>query len=201
MKRICIGITGGIGSGKTSATNIFQSLGVPVIDADVISRNLVKDGQPALKEIVDEFGKNILDNEGELRRDVMRERVFNDADARARLESIIHPKVSTEIRKQLDEVDYPYCIISSPLLLEAQSDLPVNRILVIDTHEENQLERASKRDGTSKEAIRKILASQASRKERMDKADDVIVNNSDLDYLENQVNELHHHYLKLSGMK
>lgn len=196
---LCIGLTGGIGSGKSAASGVFQSLGVPLIDADDVSRQVVSPGLPALKEIIEHFGTDVVDEHGELDRRCMRQIVFNDEQARGKLESIIHPRVYEEIRKFVETVSFPYCIISSPLLIEKQDHYNLDRILVIDTPESLQLARASKRDNSNEEDIEKIIHSQIPRQTRLQAADDIIVNDSDLEFLQSQVNSMHDKYLALAA--
>ncbi|SVE29792.1 uncharacterized protein METZ01_LOCUS482646, partial [marine metagenome] len=129
-------MTGGIGSGKTSATDIFSELGVPVIDADLISHEVVQAGQPALQDIVAAFGPDVIGSEGQLRRDYLRKLIFEDLSAREKLEAIIHPRVHDEISRQINQATFSYCIISSPLLLESRSiQHRIDRVLVVDAPE------------------------------------------------------------------
>lgn len=194
-----IGLTGGIGSGKTRATGYFNELGVPCIDADEVSRSAVAPGQPALQEIVACFGEGVIDGKGALKRRELRGIVFADDSARKTLESIVHPRVHEEICKFIDNAAFPYCIISSPLLVEMANPYGLDRILVIDVPEELQLERASRRDDSRKEDIAKIIKSQVSRQERLEAADDIILNDRDLDYLKERVSSLHHKYMAMAS--
>lgn len=194
----CVGLTGGIGSGKTAATNRFSELGVPVIDADAISHELVQSGQPALQIIADTFGKDVINTNGELRREQLRKLIFDDSSARQKLEAIIHPLVFNEISRRLSQVKFPYCIICSPLLLESKSGYDIDRILVVDTSENLQIERACRRDNSPESEIKKIIDSQSSRQDRLARADDIIVNDKDLLLLHEQVDKLHEKYLKLA---
>jgi dephospho-CoA kinase len=193
----CIGLTGGIGSGKTSTTDIFSELGVPVIDADSISHEVVQAGQPALQDIVAAFGPDVIGSEGQLRRDYLRKLIFEDLSAREKLEAIIHPRVHDEISRRINQATFPYCIISSPLLLESRSiQHRIDRVLVVDAPEHLQIERASQRDNSSKEQIKRILEAQVDRQARLDAADDVIVNERDLSFLKREVEKLHQIYLE-----
>lgn len=202
MKRpLCIGLTGGIGSGKTSATDIFSELGVPVIDADAISHEVVQAGQPALQAIANAFGADMIDEEGQLRRAHLRKLIFDDANARTRLEAIIHPLVYDEVARRVGRMIFPYCILSSPLLLESRSAHDIDRILVIDVPEPLQIERASSRDSAHRDEIKKIVNSQSSRQDRLAAADDVIVNDRDLSFLRKQVEVLHGKYLEIAAGK
>ena len=197
-RALCIGLTGGIGSGKTTATELFAEMGVPVIDADEVSRQAVAGGTEALKEITGIFGVEVLDERGELNRQRMREIVFNDDDAREKLESIIHPRVYSKIERFIEDVSFPYCIISSPLLIEKRNNYKHDRTLVVDVPESIQLQRASQRDKQSEENIARIIRSQVSREQRLQAADDVISNDGDIEQLRAQVCSLHDKYLELA---
>ena len=193
-----IGLTGGIGSGKTTVADMFANHGSPVIDADEIARALVAPYQPAYDEIIEAFGRDIVDGEGNIDRDKLRRLVFDDTQRRRELEAILHPRVRTEIHHQSVELDAPYCIIVIPLLIEAdQLDL-VERVLVIDLDEEKQVHRVGARSGLSEAEVRKIIAAQIERSERLRHADDVIENNADMASLEAQVEKLHRRYLALA---
>lgn len=199
MKRVMrVGLTGGMGSGKSSATKIFAGLGVPVIDADEISRALTKKGGGAYKPVADLFGPEAISDGGELRRDVIRNRVFSDEKMRRALEAIIHPLVYAEIHRRLREMDYPYCVISIPLLLEGKMQDFVDRVLVMDLPEERQIERAGTRDDMPAHEIQRIIHSQIPRGERLLAADDVIDNSADLDHLRSEITRLHLSYLRLA---
>ena len=198
-RTLCIGLTGGIGSGKTTATEMFAELGVPCIDADDVSRQAVARGAEALQEIAKQFGTEVLDENGELNRRKMREIVFSDDNAREKLEAIIHPRVYERINEFLDGVSFPYCIISSPLLIEKRSHYAHDRVLVVDLPESLQVERASKRDEQSEAEIAKIIHSQIPREQRLQAADDVISNDGDVSHLRTQVHSLHKQYLELAS--
>ena len=193
-----IGLTGGIGSGKTTVSDMFEELGVPVIDADIISRQITQKDGAAYGPIVGLFGKTIISDSGELKRDKLRELVFNNANLRKRLEAIIHPLVRAEIANQIRITSYPYCLISVPLLLETAKREDFDLILIIDCPEDLQLMRASHRDGVTIEEIKKIIASQTDRKTRLDNADDVIYNDRDLEWTRKQVSSLHERYQSLA---
>ncbi len=193
-----IGLTGGIGSGKTTVADMFANRGVPVIDADEIARALVAPYQPAYDEIIEAFGRDIVDGDGNIDRDKLRRLVFDDTQRRRELEAILWPRVRTEIHHQSVELDAPYCIIVIPLLIEAdQLDL-VERVLVVDLDEEKQLQRVGARIGLSEAEVRKIIAAQIERSERLRHADDVIENNADMASLKAQVEKLHRRYLALA---
>ena len=197
----CVGFTGGIGSGKSSACKFFSELGVPVIDTDVIAREIVQPGHAALQEIVKTFGSEIIGENSQLHRAHLREIVFNDDVARRKLEAIVHPRIHNEIEKQVKQITFPYLIICSALLVESLASHDIDRILVIDIPESLQMERASLRDNTSENEIRKIIESQIERQQRLDKADDVITNDKDLKDLEQQVHLLHNKYLEIASVR
>lgn len=195
-----VGLTGGIASGKTTACSIFSELGVPVIDADTISHQLVARGKPALEEIKKSFGNTILNKSGELDRDIMRNIIFNNRKARKKLENILHPLVYREIEKMVNKLTNPYCIICIPLLLETKWGDKVDRILVIDVPENIQVERAALRDRNNNMDIQKIIHTQVSRQDRLEAADDIIINDGDIENLRNRINELNDKYNNLSAV-
>jgi dephospho-CoA kinase len=195
---LVVGLTGGIGSGKTTVANCFAALGVPLIDADAIARELVEPGSLVLNEIVDCFGSDVLNPRGDLDRFRLRHRVFTDAGERRRLEAILHPRIRAEIARRIQNINGPYCIVSIPLMVETtQMDL-VDRVLVVDCPPELQRERIASRDGWPEEEIEGVLRAQATRAQRLQAADDVIVNDGGLDTLRDTVASLHRRYLELS---
>lgn len=193
---LVIGLTGGIGSGKTTVAHRFAARGVPVIDADEIARRVVARGEPAHEEIVREFGRDVLDGSGELDRRSMRERVFSDPVRRERLEAIVHPRVYAEIERQLDDLDAPYAIVVVPLLLETGGQDRVDRVLVVDIPPKLQIERTTRRDGATPEAVERILSVQIDRDGRLAAADDVIENAGAESALDEAVARLHRLYLE-----
>jgi dephospho-CoA kinase len=195
---LIIGLTGGIGSGKSTVADYFTQEGVPVIDADRLARELVAPGSPALDEIAAEFGSSILLPDGRLDRPRLRRRVFADPSERRRLEAILHPRIYAEMRRRTQALRAPYCIWVIPLLLETAETSLVDRVLVVDAEESRQAERVLAREGMDKETFKAILRNQVSRTERLRAADDVIVNNADLGHLQRQVTALHHRYLVLA---
>jgi dephospho-CoA kinase len=197
-RTLVVGLTGGIGSGKSTVSAIFESLGTPVIDADQLARQLVEPGQPALDEIRNTFGKHCITPDGVLDRAFMRRRVFSNNEEKHKLEAILHPKIRNRIRRWIDTLDSPYCIVVIPLLLESgQTDL-VDRILVVDADENEQLKRVAARDRLSHNVILRIMDTQTDREARLRAADDIIVNSSDLASLESRVKALHSYYLEIS---
>lgn len=193
-----IGITGGIGSGKTAASDAFAALGITVVDADLVSRDVVQPGQPALTTIAEHFGNNILLSDGNLDRKALREIIFSEPAAKQWLETLLHPLIRHEIICRLQQSDSPYTLLSSPLLLETDQQMLCSRVLVIDAPETLQLERTLARDNSSIETVKAIMASQFSRQQRLDKADDIIVNDGDLMALHNAVQTLHETYHDMS---
>lgn len=195
---LVIGLTGGIGSGKSAAASLFGKLGAPVIDADVIARQLVAADEPALAEIARTFGADVLTATGELDRAALRRIVFADSAERRRLEAILHPRIREQIQNEINKVQAPYCIVVIPLLLETeQSDL-VDRILVIDVPLATQISRVSSRDHLPREEILAIIEAQVSPGTRLAAADDVIENSGGLDELATRVNQLNEKYLEIA---
>jgi len=189
-----IGLTGGIGSGKSTACEIFSEFGVPVIDADIIAHSLVRPGMPALEEIAKAFGNEVISKDGTLDREKIRDQIFTNETERKKLENILHPSVYKEISIQVENINFKYCIISIPLLLETNATMAVDRILVIDVPRELQLERASNRDKINKSDIESIIDSQISRKQRLAAADDIVNNEGNIENLHRQISGLHEYY-------
>jgi dephospho-CoA kinase len=194
-----LGLTGGIGSGKSAAAQCFVDLGVHLVDADHAARWVVEPGRPALAQIAEHFGPSVLQADGTLNRSAMRELIFKDPQQRVWLESLLHPLIREEIRQYLARAESAYAILVSPLLLETSQHQMVQRVLVIDVPESVQIERTVVRDKTNEEQVRAILKAQASRDERLSRADDVIVNDRDPAWLKSEVERLHHYYLTLRG--
>ena len=198
---LVIGLTGGIGSGKTTVTDLFSELGVPIIDADVISRQLLEPGSPLLLCIKEQFGPDILNIKGELNRQQLREIIFNSHTSRSQLDAIMHPAIRTEMHHQAEQCDSAYCILSIPLLLETRQQNEVDRTLVIQSDKEIRTQRVKIRDKVPETQINSIMASQASDDERLQAADDIISNNSDLKSLKDQVSTLHDRYMAMAARK
>ncbi|MDQ5908870.1 MAG: dephospho-CoA kinase [Pseudomonadota bacterium] len=195
---LTVGLTGGIGSGKTVVSDRFASYGVPVIDTDVLARELVEPGQPALAEIVAEFGPDCLDDGGRLNRAVLRERVFIDDAGRRRLEAILHPRIRALARVRIAALNAPYSLLVIPLLAETGMTDLVDRVLVVDVAEAEQVRRVMARDGIDEAQARRILAAQANRSRRLALADDVLENFGDLAELDQRIADLHQYYLRLA---
>lgn len=195
---LVIGVTGGIGSGKTAATDRFQTLGITVVDADLASRIIVEPGRPALQAIEEHFGSGVIAADGTLDRRALREIVFTNPDERKWLERLTHPLIAQEILQQIQSSQSPYTILASPLLLESGQSRMTQRVLVIDVPEELQISRTANRDNTTAEGVKAIIAAQMKRQDRIAKADDIIVNDKTLAELHTAVEQLHQKYLTLA---
>lgn len=193
-----IGLTGGIGSGKTAVSDYFAQLGITIVDADIASRTVVTPPSKALNTIAEHFGSKILLTDGELNRAALRQVIFSTPSEKQWLEALLHPLITAEIDRQLEAISSPYGILVSPLLLEGQQHERCDRILVIDVPEELQISRACQRDSNSIEQVKRIIASQISRQERCDKADDIVDNSQGLEELHQQIDQLHQYYLRLA---
>ena len=188
---IVVGLTGGIGSGKSAVTKIFESLGVKVVDADVASRQPVMKGEPALKKIAEKFGANILTSEGELDRRKLREIIFNDNSAKDWLENLLHPLIHQILIDDLTSASSNYAILVSPLLFETNQKDLCSKTIVVDTSEERQIDRTSKRDNVEPDQVKLIIDSQIDRKSRNELADIIILNDGSLQELEEKVKKFH----------
>lgn len=196
MSKLLVGITGGIGSGKTAVTDRFAALGITVVDADHAARRVVEPGSPALAAIAKRFGKEILTADGELDRAALRRIVFAEPAERRWLEGLTHPLIGEEIEDQLEAATSPYAILASPLLLEGNQKLLVDLVVVVDVPEEVQLGRTIARDDNEEAQVRRIMAAQLSREERLAQADIVIDNSRGLAELDTVVEELHREFLE-----
>ncbi|MEI7062276.1 dephospho-CoA kinase [Dickeya chrysanthemi] len=194
-----VALTGGIGSGKSTVAQGFATLGATIIDADVIARQVVAPGQPALATIVEHFGREILQPDGVLNRRALRERIFSSQEDKRWLNALLHPLIQQETRRQLAAVATPYALWVVPLLVENQLQGKAHRVLVVDVPLETQVQRTMDRDGVSRTQAEKILASQASREQRLACADDIIDNNSNPSLLAPRIAALHQHYLELAA--
>ena len=193
-----IGLTGGIGSGKSAVAAQFRALGIRVVDADQAARAVVEPGTPALAAIAEHFGAEVIQADGSLDRAALRRRVFDDAGERRWLEQLLHPRIGEWLGTQLRAAPGPYAILESPLLFESSQHRMVRRTLLVDVPEEVQVARAASRDGNSAEQIRAIMAAQMSRAERRARADDCIDNSGPPEALAAQVAALHRTYVALA---
>ncbi|MEM9741858.1 MAG: dephospho-CoA kinase [Pseudomonadota bacterium] len=196
MSNFIVGVTGGIGSGKTAVTDRFQAHGISVVDADLASRAVVEAGRPALKAIAERHGSSILTADGALDRRALRAIVFDDPDERHWLEALTHPLIAAEIDQGLAQATSPYVVLAHPLLVESGTHRRCNRVLVVDVPVDVQIERTMSRDGSDRSQVEAIIAVQASRETRLGVADDVIVNDRDLSALDDAVAALHEDYLR-----
>ena len=192
-----IGLTGGIGSGKTAVSDSFEALGIDVVDADLASRVVVQKGKPCLLKIAQHFGEDILTKEAELDRAKLREIIFKSEEEKNWLESLLHPAIANQIQDELNASKSPYTILVSPLLLETNQKDFCSKVLAVDVPVETQIERTLKRDGVSKEQVQAIINSQISRNDRLNLADEIIVNDGTLEDLEIAVKILHEKFLSL----
>jgi dephospho-CoA kinase len=197
-RRLRIGLTGGIASGKSTVAQRFTEFGVPVIDADAAARAVVAPGTPGLAQVIERFGSGILAENGELDRRALRDLIFSDPGARRDLESILHPLIRADMEKSADQAVGPYLVMAIPLLIENGPSDRVDRVLVVDVDEAVQLRRVMERDGCTSEQARAILASQAARSARLAAADDVLLNTGTVSELRHAVDRLHERYLELA---
>ncbi|WP_324002624.1 dephospho-CoA kinase [Aeromonas dhakensis] len=197
-----VAITGGIGSGKTTVANQFAELGIEVVDADIIAREVVEPGTPALAAIAAHFGADIIAPDDRLDRRQLRERVFTDPQAKDWLNALLHPLIRSEMQRQCAAARSPYCLLVVPLLVENRLTALANRVLVIDVDEATQIERTCRRDGVSREQAEAILAAQASRTERLAAADDVLDNqNGTPEAIKSRIFALHETYLAFASQQ
>jgi len=201
VNKFIVGVTGGIGSGKSTVAALFAALGAGVVDTDAISRQLTAPGGAAIPAIREKFGDDFINEDGSLSRTVMRERVFNHPPARKQLEAIMHGRIQDAVMAALEAATEPYVLLVVPLLIEVGSYRPIlSRVLVVDCEEENQIKRASIRAGMTPTAVRAIMAAQTDRKTRLRVADDVIENNADLASLETVVRQLDRQYRTMASV-
>lgn len=197
-----VAITGGIGSGKTTVANQFAALGIEVVDADLIAREVVEPGTPALAAIAEHFGADILDERGALDRRALRERIFSHPEEKSWLNALLHPLIRGEMLRQCAAAKSPYCLLVVPLLVENRLTHLADRVLVIDVDEATQIERTCRRDGVSREQAQAILAAQASRAERLAAADDVLDNqNGAPEVIKGRIFALHETYLVFASQQ
>ncbi|WP_335922878.1 dephospho-CoA kinase [Shewanella chilikensis] len=201
MANFIVGLTGGIGSGKTTVANLFAEQGIVLVDADIIAREVVAKGSDGLKQIGDKFGPQMLTPDGCLDRAALREQIFHHPQDREWLNALLHPMIRTRMLEQLEMAASPYVIMVVPLLFENGLDKLADRTLVVDISPKLQLQRTIERDMVSKEQVQNIINSQSDRQSRLDKADDVIDNQGEIDALQAQVLALHNKYLQLADIK
>ncbi|SRR5579883_6011 len=195
---LVIGLTGGIGSGKSTVAKLFIERGVTVIDSDKLARDVVLPGQAALKQVAEKFGSAVMKPDGTLDRNALRKIIFEDENSRNWLEQLLHPLIRAEMKKQIKNANPPYCIIMIPLLLETENNPLIDRILVVDSAEADQIKRTQKRDNATEEEVKSIIKTQVSRTKRLSAADDVIENSGSISDLIPQIDRLHGFYSALS---
>lgn len=196
---LVIGLTGGIGSGKTTVANLFaDTYGIDIIDADIVAREVVEPNTFGLNAIIEKCGKEILLEDGTLNRAKLRDAIFSQPELKTWLNKLLHPLIREKMQQDINQSQSPYCLLVVPLMVENNLQTMTHRLLVVDVDEQVQIERTQQRDNVSIEQIKNILASQASREQRLDAADDVITNNGDNKALVSQVEQLHLQYLKMS---
>lgn len=195
---LLIGLTGGIGSGKSTVAALFAAKGIKIIDTDQLARDVIQPNSNALKQIVEKFGPEILLKNGNLDRLAVRKKVFANSDDRVWLEKLLHPLIRAEIKNQIEHATSPYCIVVIPLLLETEPNPLINRILIVDALEAQQIQRAKKRDNLTTDDILAVMKTQVSRKQRLEKANDIIYNDGEIAGLATQVEKLHQFYFALS---
>jgi len=199
---LIIGLTGGIACGKSMVSRYFEDLGISIIDTDIIAKQLVEPGQTALNEIIDAFGSDIIDTNKHLNRKYLRDLIFNSTQKRLQLEAILHPKIHAVVLDKLASLEQSqastYCIIVIPLLFESKSNYPIDKVLLVDCTEQQQLERSMLRDNITRNESMAIMQNQITRQERLEKADDIIKNISDQDSCISQIKQFHNKYLNLS---
>ena len=193
-KPMIIALTGGVASGKSVVSDRFAELGVPVVDTDVLAREVVAPGSAGLSEVETAFGSEVVDGDGRLNRAALRRRIFDDPAARRRLEQILHPRIAAEARRRLAAVEEPYAVLVVPLLVESGLFEDADRVLAVDVPDRLQAERLMARDGASRSQARAMLEAQASREERLARADEVIENTGSLETLLRQVDGLDQKY-------
>jgi len=195
-KTLIVGLTGGIGSGKTAASDYFKTLGICIVDADIVARDVVETGSETLLNIEQHFGPSVILDDGSLNRAWLRQKIFENPEERHWLESVTHPAIRARIVSLLEQASSPYSILVSPLLFESGQDELTDRTLLIDVPESVQLERTAKRDNNSTEQVDAIIKAQMPRRERQQRADDIILNDATLEQLQQKCLEYHQYYLK-----
>lgn len=199
MTQYIVALTGGIGSGKSTVANAFAALGVPLVDADVIAREVVEPGSPALRAIAQRFGPAVLNADGSLDRAALRARIFSDPEEKAWLNGLLHPLIKRQTEQQLRSARAPYVLWVVPLLIENNLQQRADRVLVVDVAREVQIARTLSRDGVSREQVENILAAQVPRQRRLACADDIIDNSGRPEEITDRVATLHRRYLALAA--
>lgn len=199
MANFIVGLTGGIGSGKSAASKHFELLGIECVDADVVAREMVLPGSQALTEISHHFGDSVIEKNGALNRKKLREIIFHQPEEKNWLEQLLHPLIRTRIQLLLTDSTSVYTLLSSPLLIETKQYQQADRVLVVDIPGSVQIQRTMQRDESSESTIKSIIANQITREERLKYADDIIDNSKDLASLNHQIDRLHEQYLKLAA--
>jgi dephospho-CoA kinase len=196
--KLLIGLTGGIGSGKSTVAEQFRALGAGYVDADMVAREVVAPGTPALAAIIEHFGAELLQADGALNRAALRQRIFSDDTAKLWLEQLLHPAIRQQLFTQLRALQTPYAFLVAPLLLENNLDKFCDRVLVVDVSEQTQLNRTMARDQNNAQQVKAIMAAQLGRQQKLARADDIIDNNGNLSQLTEQITHLHQKYLELN---
>lgn len=194
-----VGLTGGIGSGKTAAMHIFEGFGIGCVDADVVAREVVEPGTPALQAIAERFGREILTADGRLDRASLRQRIFSSEEDKRWLESLLHPLIRDEMQRQLQSISSPYSVLVAPLLFENDLDRQCDTSVLIDVPEDIQIERVVHRDGVDREQAEAIIRQQMSRTEKLKRADHIVSNTGPLKDLEKQLLALHKEFMAQSA--
>ena len=201
MSQYVVGVSGGIGSGKTTVTHLFTRYNIDVIDADLVARQVVQPGTAALQAIIEKLGPQVVEKNGQLNRNQLRTLIFNDPELKHWLNQLLHPAIREQMLVQIQQAKSDYCLLSVPLLVENKLDKMVDRVLIVDVSEDTQLQRTLLRDKTNTQQIRAIMQSQATREQRLEVADDILDNNANPETLPPQIEKLHKKYLQLAKSK
>lgn len=196
--KLIVGVTGGIGSGKTAVTDFFTAKGITIVDADIAARVVVEPGKPTLTTIAERYGKDILQSDGSLNRRQLREIIFQDDAERIWLEELLHPQIREQIIAELDQASSRYVVLVSPLMIETTQQELIHRLLVVDVSVETQITRCTQRDDMTREQAEAIIRKQSSRQDKLKIADDVVDNEGSLNQLHQQLESLHQQYLSLT---
>lgn len=196
---LLVGLTGGIGSGKTVVSDYFSKLGAPVIDTDIVARDIVLPGSSTLEKLTNTFGTQIIDKQGNLNREALRKTAFSKTENKQKLDAIMHPAIREQTLKQINESNYAYCIVVVPLLIETDFKQLVDRILVVTANKQNRVNWIKKRSQLSEEEINNIMQTQTKDEIRLQFADDIIQNNASIKALQAKVEALHQKYLEMAS--